>query len=460
VVALCLARLGYRVCLVERHGPLRAVRHEALAPMAPLLEILGVLPAIERAGLLRPAELRLLWSGSAEVLQDQQAWLVDRNRFDRLLLDAAAEAGAEILCPACAHKPAPVAAGWIVPVEWATGCIEIGARFLINACGRSAARSLVGQPTTALCGRWRGKTHHGLPQMRIEAGVDAWSWGAPLPDGSYSVVAFLDAHRCAGLDKDTREALYRSVVLGSAFDDWTCGGLLGGVAICDATSRADFNPMTTSSIKVGDRAFAMDPLSSQGVQAALRSALQASIAVHTVLSGGDTNAAIEFCRQAQQSAVVEHRRVLMDLYRQQHPYDTQFWRERSQFAEPNAVRATAMAAFSLDTCLRLSPKAQIVALPVIDGMIIRRFPTLTHPALDRPVAWVGPVALGQILSSFTAGETVASVLRRWSSQISMEVARRTLAWLLQRRILVDAQLCASTVGIARRPDAAFKRLES
>jgi hypothetical protein len=72
--------------------------------------------------------------------------------------------------------------------------------------------------------------------------------------------------------------------------------------------------------------------------------------------------------------------------------------------------------------------------------MIRRYPALAHPALDRPVAWLGPVALGLILSTFAAEETVAALLWRWSKQMTETTARQTLSWLMRRRIVVDAPL--------------------
>jgi hypothetical protein len=399
-----------------------------------------VLSKVERAGLLRTAETHLLWA-DGEGVRHGQTWLVDRRRFDLLLLDAAIEAGAELMLAARARQPLQVATGWVVPVDSATGRVDIKARFLVDAAGRRAARSRSGLPTVALCGRWRGKGLAASTQMRVEAGSDAWFWGAPLPDGSFSVLAFLDARRCAGLDRGGREALYRSLLSKSALlEGWTCGSLQGRVAVCDATWRADPEPVTARSIKVGDRSFAMDPLSSQGVQAALRSAVHASAVIHTILSAGDVEAAIEFYCQAQQGAVFQHRRIAAELYNQQRLYESPFWHDRSQFAEPTRPLSALPVALSPERRLRLSPEARVADLPIIDGTIIRRYPALAHPALDRPVAWLGPVALGLILSTFATEETVASLLWRWSDKMPENAARQTLGWLLQQRIVVDAPL--------------------
>ena len=331
--------MGYHVCLVERQGASQAARLECLAPsIAPLLDALGVLSTIERAGLIRTAETRLLWAGGGEESRHGQAWLIDRRRFDLLLRDAAIEAGAAFMQSARARQPLPVATGWVVPVDNAIGRVNVEARFLVDATGRRTARSCSGPPTAALCGRWRGGALAASPEMRVEAGSDAWFWGAPLPDGSFSVLSFLDARRCAGLDHVRREALYRSLLGKSALlKNWMCGGLQGRVAVYDATWRADPEPVTARSIKIGDRSFAMDPLSSQGVQAALRSAVHATAVIHTILSEGDVEAGIEFYCQAQQGAVFQHRRIAAQLYKRQRRYHSTFWHDRSQFTDPSPM---------------------------------------------------------------------------------------------------------------------------
>ena len=59
------------------------------------------------------------------------------------------------------------------------------------------------------------------------------------------------------------------------------GRIEGAVKACDASSRYAEEPVGPSFVKIGDAAFTLDPLSSQGVQSAIASALQASIVVNT-----------------------------------------------------------------------------------------------------------------------------------------------------------------------------------
>ena len=68
-------------------------------------------------------------------------------------------------------------------------------------------------------------------------------------------------------------------------------------------------------IKVGDAAFAIDPLSSQGVQMAMMSAFQGSIAVHTLLTQPEqANAAIDFYRNKLQETVARSQTTAAQVY--------------------------------------------------------------------------------------------------------------------------------------------------
>lgn len=438
--AVRLTQLGYQVCIVERTLTRGPMRQESLAlSIAPLLDALGLLATVERSGLLRSAEVQSAWFNEPDTTPNRSTYLVDRAGFDRVLLRAATDAGAIVIHAALASPPQPIFSGWRISVRGQAICEQIEARFLIDARGRRAAVSHSGPPTAALSGRWFDAVLVGsLPRMRIEAVCDAWLWGAPGADRSASILAFVDAHCCGGLDYAARDALYRCLIGRSVlFRDWVRGGLSGRIAVCDATLRADPEPVTHSSIKIGDRAFAMDPISGQGVQAALRSAIHAGAVVHTILCGGDADAAIEFYRDALSSAAAQHRRVAADTYQQHRRCNTPFWRKRSQLAEPSDQRPQPILELSPERRLRLSPEASIAEVPVLLGEVIHRMPAVIHPSLDRPVAWLGHIAIARMLSTSTANETVTSFIERWSYTIGETAARRTLQWLLRQEIILD-----------------------
>jgi hypothetical protein len=245
------------------------------------------------------------------------------------------------------------------------------------------------------------------------------------------------SHRVRGATG--RAALYRALIDQSRMVREFLGGLsLVDVTVRDATCRVDDDAVTPNSIKIGDRAFAMDPLSSQGVQAAVRSGLQAGAVIHTILRGGDTDAALEFYRTAQQGAANAHHRVASGVYASQALYSSTFWQSRSgaQFPDRRQVAPSIRIADNPD--LRLSQLASLVALPVIEGDGIRRRAALMHPGLERPIAWLGGVPLAPILSAIHSQQPAAAILTDWSEFATPAQAHAMLDWMIAHEILVSA----------------------
>ena len=287
-------------------------------------------------------------------------------------------------------------------------------------------------PTVALCGRWRDAELPPTPQMRVEACRDAWLWGAPLADGSFAALVFVDTPRCIGLARGGREGLYRSLLDQSHLFKFCTGGLLiGDVGVRDATPRIDDDPVTGNSIKIGDRALSLDPLSSQGLQWAIRSGVQAAAVINTVLRGGEKPAAIEFYRNMHHHAVRLHRRLAGDVYASQSLSKSSFWDRRAgPRSSPQPMSSTVV--LSAGARLRLSAEARVMSMPVIEGDMICRRAALSHPGLDQPVAWLDGIELGPALAMVGSERSAADILAEWSRRMLPDNATRLLNWLARR----------------------------
>jgi flavin-dependent dehydrogenase len=431
--------MGFRTCLIERRGAARAVAGEAL-PVSTLrlLHEIGLSSAVERSGALRCDEIVRRWGGGEENVRPTSAFLIDRGRLDAALRDAAAGAGVEMLCPARLRRQEETPAGWVLEVETAGGLARVEARFLIDARGRRAAgQRRLGASTAALCGRWRGAA---MPaQLRIEAARDGWIWGAPLADGSFVVQVFLQTRECAGLSQEAREARYRTVLRDSKlFAECGHGNLIDPVRIRDASCRLATEPVTQNMVRIGDSCVAMDPLSSQGVQSAVRSALQGSVVANTILSGGDVDAAIEFYRGAARSVAERHRDTSAALYAEQGSASP-FWRERASAPRASPDIEIEIDRIALPSLLRLSPDARLVDHPAIEGDMIRRCPALIHPRLSEPTAFVEGIAVARAIASIGPGHRVETILAQWAPLMPAVTAQALLAWLVRHDVLVPDQ---------------------
>jgi flavin-dependent dehydrogenase len=438
--ALKLTRLGHEVLVVERERFPRPHVGESLAPgIWRQLDLLGLAETVRGGGFL-PASLALVrWAGSTEAVPSPTpGLLVDRGRFDEILLAAAREAGARVLQPARALRPRRTASGWVVPVIGERGVLEVEARWLVDATGR--ASRLGGRPvrttpsTVALHASWRRPPGAWL-EPRVEAAPDAWLWGAPLPDGTFSAMVFLDAERYRGWRRSgkSRESLYlealgRSVLL----RELPAAKPPERVQACDATCRHDPEPIGEGFIKLGEAAFAIDPLSSSGVQVALRTAWSGSIAAHTILTQPhDANAARQFYRESQECSVRQH--VAWAA-----AYHAQAGGSAEPFRQQRDGLEAGFGPWEPDRLVRLSAAARLVDAPCIAGDLIETRRALCHPRLERPVAYLNDVELVPLLEAIPEGAHLGRLAAAWSGRVPMHQAFEVALWLIRQGILVPA----------------------
>ena len=180
--------------------------------------------------------------------------------------------------------------GWTLAVKTRSGGgANVKCFFLVDATGRTSilggARTRSGAPTLALYAYWQDTAIEGT-ETRVEAGESEWFWGAPLPQGQFNATVFIDSASFAlgvaaagSLDDFYSGLIGRSHLIA----DCLKGTRTTQVQVCDATCSYVETPCIGNSIKVGEAAFSIDPLSSQGVQTAIGSALHAAAVIHTIL---------------------------------------------------------------------------------------------------------------------------------------------------------------------------------
>ncbi len=440
--ALRLAQLGHDVLLIERAPRGRPHVGESLPPsVLPWLEQLGVREAVEGAGFLRPRGSLVQWDGglrdnSGDAGSGEPGFQVDRARFDALLLEAAVAAGANVLHAVSALTPLRDEHGLRVPL--ADGRV-VHAQRLVVATGRRAGEH-AGVRTAALYAYWDG---HGIddPRTRVEAGDEAWYWGAPLPDGSFNATVFVDAARCTGMDPVRREAWYRELLMQSALlRPCLRGRRRDAVRVCDATPRVDPHPIDERVVKVGEAAFSLDPLSSQGVQAALRSAWQAAACVHTMTRRPEAVAlAIAFYREQVQAAAARHARLAGGFHAAAaRVRGTAFWRDRAGAAVAEALAPPSLPLPALDAQVRLDPRASWRRVPSLQGPFVVETEALVHPALEQPVSYIGRWPLDRLLAGLDDPRPVAELLRGWRVECGDEGAVQLLAQLWRQGIVGSA----------------------
>ncbi len=276
-----------------------------------------------------------------------------------------------------------------------------------------------------MCADWTG-TAPADSRTRVEAGESAWCWALPLSDGSVTATAFIDAQRCAGIGAVERTRLYHCLMAASPMlADLLAGRQCGQVLARDATpgAVADAAP-EPGLLRVGEAAFAIDPLSSQGVAAALRSAVQAAACVRTALRRPDDAAlAWAFHRAQAQRTMRWHARLASGYYAQAtEQQEDAFWSSRAAAADPAPLAQRPWP--GLDEQLALDSQARWSHEPVLADGWVHASAALQHPMLDSPIAFLGGQPVADWLSPLASRPALRDLLDTWHQRFG---ETRTLA---------------------------------
>jgi hypothetical protein len=317
--------------------------------------------------------------------------------------------------------------------------LVVKTKFLVDARGRR--HSLAGDDgtpqTVALSAPW-ALVDQACAQTRVEAGSDEWLWGSPLPAHRYGVTIFLDPSRVAGLHKDVRAELYRRILSRSQLMKCLLqGSMIGPVTVRDATPHTVVEPIGSDFIRIGEASISIDPLSSQGIQTVLVSAIQGTAAVHTILTAGcDPIPPFEFYRNRQLAAAVSHRVMSARLY-QASRGQTPFWKHRARVTHhPQAVDQLQRKASKMPSQVSVAQSLRVVEVPVLCGAFIRRIPALCHPRLSEPVAYFAGFPLAPLVREACGASSTDEILQRWTRRISAEAAWSIIAWMWSVGILI------------------------
>ena len=353
--AAMLARKGWRVLLFEReHFPRHHVGESLLPASLPVLEELGVLPAVQAAGFLPKWGATMVW-GKAEKpwswyfretnLNNPHAYQVWRPVFDQLLLDNSRACGVEVRE---GYQVVEVLyeEGRAAGVRYRSDTGNDGttrARFVVDASGQTA---LVGRRlglrrwdpffrNLAVYGYVTGA--HRLPapddtNIFIEAHPHGWSWMIPLHTGWTSVGTVVDSHY--GQERLSKGELRKVFLQQLAEAPHTArllrdAELVSGPQVVKDWSYTSERLVGEGYILVGDAACFVDPLFSSGVHLALMSGVLAAAHVSTALRSPDMAEAAGQVYAELYGKEYRHFRAMAQLfYSSNRTAESYFWEAR------------------------------------------------------------------------------------------------------------------------------------
>lgn len=435
-LAMLLARWGRKVALVDPAKPRKKPPEETILVQVPVFERLGLNELLANSDAAGTPRHGAIWGSDELHWRDARGAghgsKVDRERFDELLRERAADAGAELFD------------GWRVGGEQAQdGAVRLideagrervlRTRELVNATGTSSeSRSARALPATfAIWGLARGHAH--LDATLIEAVAEGWIWWLPLASGEVCVTLFAD-----------REELRERGV-----QELFSGALEGARGPARDTSITELH--TTSATPrlalaqsgphlVGAAATAIDPLSSQGIEAALASAEDAAYAVNTVLESPELRDEVRDARNAWESRLFDaHATKALAYYAAEQRFPgAPFWRTRHATA-----REWGGVVNALPGHLRPSPRLRACSALRRRGRRLVQAPGFRLGEYGTPLHAIGNVeltALFEVLEQSSDPRELVKLAARHAGLVALSPAalHATLLELLRTGFVVSS----------------------
>ena len=353
--ATMLARKGFRVVLLEReHFPREHIGESLLPASIPVLEELGVLPAVQEAGFLPKWGATMVWGKEStpwswyfrETNQKYpHAYQVWRPHFDRLLLENSRAHGVDVR-EGHTVRAVLFEGSRAVGVRCAAdGAGEFTARapFVVDASGQSA---LLGRQlqvrrwdplfrNLAVYGYFTGARRLTAPDdtnILVESYPHGWFWDIPLHTGRMSVGAVVDSHSAQEalrhgsptrfLTEQIAQAPHTRRILREA-------ELVSGPFVLKDWSYVSDEVVGDGYVLVGDAACFVDPLFSSGVHLALMAGVLAAAYVTTALKDpGMREAAGRVYRDLYYKEYGHFRDMAALFYASNRTVDSYFWEAR------------------------------------------------------------------------------------------------------------------------------------
>jgi flavin-dependent dehydrogenase len=425
-IARLLASWGHSVLVLTR-----AMRTPGLAESLPpssrkLLAAIGVLDRIDAAGFYRGAGNTVWWGEREGTVEPYTApdgalgYQVFRPDLDALLLQAAADAGAQVQADARVTRVQTAAGITTVDYSAAGGSHQAHGRFVLDCSGRAG---VIARPfrryephyrMQALIGVWTRPGGWALADDShtvVETCEEGWAWSIPIGSDIRHLVVMVDGSVSRLQRGESLERTYLTALASAPqVEALGRGAALQRAWACDASLYSSSVYADETFLLVGDAGTCIDPLSSYGVKKALASAWVGAVATHTALVdsrrrhlAGDFFAARE--REMYAANLDRSRQYAREACQR---YPRPFWARRSavevdgwseQVDEQAMLRtADVGAAFaSLREADRLGLTHDgvlpVIASPLIDGREVILEDALQLPGVAAPIRYFAGIDL-------------------------------------------------------------------
>lgn len=466
--ALRLLSLGYRVALVESNAFPRPQIGESLSPgIHGIFEYLGATNLLMAAHCQHQLPAEIIWESQQPLVLTPQTRghgaMVDRGILDKDLLQLAISRGLQVFQPARYESSRHNGQHWEVNIRpFNKDALTLHTTFILDARGRKAIRQqqrLLTAPSMVAI--WANVHASRRPAHTcVEAVPDGWIWGAPLHDGRYRIITFAAADT---IKRQRLHDIYNRLLQQSHL--FRQNKALHPLQSCAVAAYAHTQPWQHYRLQLGEAAFAIDPLSSTGVEKAMRCALQAVIAVNTILKGGDPQVAQEFYEDRIIGSVVNHTHWTQQYYAQAWPGTAHgFWQQHGSSYLPEKYIPTPFTE-KLSSALQeekpVTPAAAEKAIdihyvlqqlwdgkPMVSTAIsyvpsscvvndcLEMKTAIKHPNLPGAMAFLDTMEIYPLLEMAAHTPTFGSLVTAWSQLMPFNKAAKMAIYLWDKQVLL------------------------
>ncbi|NLR78334.1 NAD(P)/FAD-dependent oxidoreductase [Chitinophaga eiseniae] len=463
--ALRLLALGYRVAMTESAAFPRHQIGESLSPgIHNLFDYLDATALLQQPHCQHRLPAQVIWESTTPFQLTPQlrghGMMVNRGLLDKDLLELAVARGLHLFQPVRYERCTRHTQHWEVQVRLPECRITLHSRFVLDARGRQgitqSEKLITAPPMVAL---WSHVDAGQMPAATcVEAIAQGWLWGAPTGDNQYRVMAFVDPD---SLQQQPAAMVYEQLLRETKL--FQAPTLPERLQSCPVTAYAHIQPWRNEWLQLGEAAFAIDPLSSTGVEKAMRFSLQAAIAVNTVLKGGDAVLAQQFYEEKLLESVVHHTQWTRQYYAKGWPGAMHaFWKDRSI---PYLSEKITETPFSLQLLhalqqtapplpppaegnnqspsllklwpgsIQLSPAIKYVTTSCVVDDCLQLKTAIRHPNLQRDIAFLDAVEIYPLLLMVPAMSSFGMLVTTWSKQVPFPLAAKMAVFLWDKEIL-------------------------
>jgi flavin-dependent dehydrogenase len=382
-IGALLAAWGHSVVILNRNAPRSRGLAESIPPSTrKLLAEIGVLDAVDRAPFYRTRGNTVWWASREPRVEtfgdgaDALGYQVFRPEFDRVLLEHARAAGADVRADARVQSVAFDGDSAVVTHDEGGRRSRIACKLVLDCSGRSGVVGRrfrvpeAGHRMYALVGVWTRCDGWDLPDethTAVETYRDGWAWSVPVSAetrhvGAMAGSAMPEERTPRALGEAYQSEIDKTRQLAARLR----GASLQQVWACDASLYSASTYAGPRFLLIGDAGSFIDPLSSFGVKKALASAWLGAIVAHTrLLDPGRDALACEFFSDWERGVYATHLRRSREFARAAClEHDSVFWAARTAGA-PDQPADRGAADVSGDADVRRAFDA-FKAAPAID----------------------------------------------------------------------------------------------